>query len=109
MDNGDNERAVTNSLKEIVKYTSKRKGAARVSKHRSSAIRIAPKSSESSREDSSSSPRPGLRHSDASAPVDDVSAQKPGADVGEGDSVVSVTVSVDRVSDTKAGNHFSRV
>lgn len=44
MDNGERERAITNSLKEIVKHTSKRRFTTKVPGRPDSAIRIAPKS-----------------------------------------------------------------
>jgi C6 transcription factor Pro1 len=57
MNNGEKKRAVANSLKEIVKHTSRRKATVQHSKHRDPIIRIAPKSSNHSVESSSSGPR----------------------------------------------------
>lgn len=45
MDGGEQEKAVSNSLKEIVKHTSRRKPVSRVSNQEHPAIEIAPKSS----------------------------------------------------------------
>jgi C6 transcription factor Pro1 len=53
MNNGEKERAVANSLKEIVKHTSRRKATIQFSKQRDPIIRIAPKSSNGSVENSS--------------------------------------------------------
>lgn len=53
MDNGEKEKEVANSLKDIVKYTSRRKAATQSSKHNAT-ITIAPKSSNDSLERSSS-------------------------------------------------------
>jgi hypothetical protein len=61
MDSGENEKAVANSLKEIVKHTSRYKAAARISKTRDSVIKIAPKSSTEAQE-RSPCPRPGNQH-----------------------------------------------
>jgi len=62
MDNGEEERAVVDSLKQIVKHTSRRKATDKVPKQRDPIIRIAPKSASASVEDSSSGtgPRPQL-------------------------------------------------
>jgi hypothetical protein len=57
MNNGEKKRAVANSLKEIVKHTSRRKATAQHSKHRDPIIRIAPKASNHSVESFSSNPR----------------------------------------------------
>ena len=56
MNNGEKKSAVANSLKEIVKHTSRRKATAQHSKHRDPIIRIAPKASNNSVESSSSDP-----------------------------------------------------
>jgi C6 transcription factor Pro1 len=45
MDNGEKERAMTNSLKQIVKHTSRRKATTQLSKQRDPVVTIAPKSS----------------------------------------------------------------
>ncbi|KAH8892883.1 hypothetical protein GQ53DRAFT_822391 [Thozetella sp. PMI_491] len=64
MDGGDNERAVLNSLKEIVKRTSRQKIGSQLPNNRDKAVRIAPKRSETYSEDSSSVPE--LKLGDAS-------------------------------------------
>ena len=55
MDNGEKEKAVINTLKQTVKYTWRRKGTTQLLKQQDQTIRIAPKSSDSSMEISSSS------------------------------------------------------
>jgi len=54
MDNGEEERAVLDSFKQIVKHTSRRKATNKLSKQRDPIIRIAPKSASASVESSSS-------------------------------------------------------
>ncbi|KAH8589386.1 fungal-specific transcription factor domain-containing protein [Bisporella sp. PMI_857] len=55
MNNKEKEKAVVNSLKEIVKHTSRRKAATQYSKQRDPIIKIAPKSSSVSADNSSTS------------------------------------------------------
>lgn len=53
MDNGDQERAVVKSLREIIKHRSRRKIASQLSKPHGSVIKIAPKSAKASAKTSS--------------------------------------------------------
>jgi C6 transcription factor Pro1 len=87
MNNGVKEREVTNSLKEIVKHTSRRKGAAYMPKQPHVAIKIAPKSSNGSWEDSSAQGSE-MQDSDTSPLIDKVSPQFEHSQSG---SAVSVT------------------
>ena len=89
MDNGDEERAVVESLKQIVKHTSRRKATNIPSKQRHSIIRIAPKSASASVQNSSSGTvsSPQL---DVSPPSVDGSAQENGVSKLQDGSVVSV-------------------
>jgi C6 transcription factor Pro1 len=62
MDNGEKERVIVNSLKDIVKHTSRRRATAQVSTQRDPVIRIAPKSSNGPVEISSSHPDSRSHH-----------------------------------------------
>jgi C6 transcription factor Pro1 len=75
MNNAEQERAVADSLKEIVKDTWRRKATARFPKQRDSTIRIAPKSSNVSVQDSCSNPEPSRPHG-AALPSDHGSSQE---------------------------------
>jgi len=56
MDSSERERAVANSIKEIVKHTSRRKATAQNPRQRDHVVRIAPTRSNVSEETSSSGP-----------------------------------------------------
>jgi hypothetical protein len=62
MNDGEKERAVASSLKEIVKHTSRRKGTTKFPKLRDSIIPIAPKSSNGSMKNASSGPESNSQH-----------------------------------------------
>ena len=56
MDGGEKERAVANGIKEIVKHTSRRKVMTQVGKQKGPIIKLAPKPSSTSVDDSSTNP-----------------------------------------------------
>ena len=91
MDNGEEERAVVDSLKQIVKHTSRRKATNKPLKQRDPIIRIAPKSASASVENSSSgtgsNPQLGV-----SPPSDHGSSQENGVFMLQDGSVVSVSI-----------------
>ena len=89
MNDGEKERAVTNSLKEIVKHTSRRKAATNVSKQRDPIIRIAPKSSNGSVEDSASGFASSHQY-DITPPSDHGSSQEDGVYMLQDGSAVSM-------------------
>jgi C6 transcription factor Pro1 len=91
MNNGENERAVANSLKEIVKHTSRRKTTTQLSKQRVTNVRLAPKSSDGSIENSSSSP--GSSRQLGITPLSDHgSSQGKGVDISKDESAVSLLI-----------------
>jgi hypothetical protein len=64
MDNGEKERTIAISIKEIVKHTSRRKAGTRFPMHRDQIVKIAPKHLAISVEDVSSGPGSSRQHSD---------------------------------------------
>ena len=62
MNNSDEERAVANSLKEIVKHTSRRKGTGLSSGLKTRVVRIAPKSRSGAEDIASASSVPRIEH-----------------------------------------------
>ena len=91
MDNGENERAVANSLKEIVRHTSRRKATTQFSTQRDPVIRIAPKSSNGSVENSSSGPWSSRQHG-VTPPLDHGSSQEDGVNMLQDGSAVSMLI-----------------
>jgi hypothetical protein len=87
MNDSEKERAVANSLKEIVKHTSRRKGTTKLTKKRDSIIRIAPKSTNGSVENSFSCPRSNSQH-EVTPPSDQ--SQEYGVKVQQNGSSVSM-------------------
>jgi C6 transcription factor Pro1 len=75
MNDGEKERAVANSLIEIVKHTPRRKSKTQFPKQRNPIIRIAPKSSNGPVENSSSGPRSSRQHG-VTTPLDHGSSQE---------------------------------
>ncbi len=92
MDNGEGERAVVDSLKQIVKHTSRRKAADKASKQRDPTIRIAPKSASASVENSSSSGTGSRAQLGVSPPSDHESSQENEVPMLQDESVVSVSI-----------------
>lgn len=92
MDNGEGERAVVDSLKQIVKHTSRRKAADKASKQRDPTIRIAPKSASASVENSSSSGTGSRAQLGISPPSDHESSQENEVPMLQDESVVSVSI-----------------
>lgn len=90
MDNDQEERAVLDSLKQIVKHTSRRKATNKPSKQRDPIIRIAPKPVCASVKNSSSGPgsSPELG---VSPPSDHASLQENGDSTLQDGSVVSIS------------------
>lgn len=62
MDGGPKEKEIVKDLKETVKQTWRQKGSAKFPRHRSSAVRLAPKITKDSKEVSLSSSPPDLEH-----------------------------------------------
>ena len=91
MDNGEKERAVANSLKEIVKHTSRHKATTRLSKQRDPVTRIAPKPSSVSVENSVSGPESRGQRS-VPPPLDHGSSQEDAINMLQGGSVVSTLI-----------------
>ncbi len=91
MNRGEKERAVANSLKEIVKHTSRRKATTQFSKQRDPIVRIEPKSSNGPVENSSSGPGSGLQH--ALTPASDQGlSQQDGVNVLQDGSTVRMLI-----------------
>jgi hypothetical protein len=91
MNNGEKERAVANSLKEIVKHTSRRKATTLFSKQRDPIIRIAPKSSNGFLENSSSGPGSSRQHG-VNPPLDYGSSQEDGVNMLQDGPAVSMLI-----------------
>lgn len=91
MNNGEKERAVANSLKEIVKHTSRRKATTQFSKQRDPIIRIAPKLSNGSVENSTSSPGSSRQHG-VTPPLNHESSQEDGVNMLQDESTVSMLI-----------------
>ena len=89
MDSGEKERAVANSLKEIVKHTSRRKATTQLPKQRGSIIRIARKSSNGSITNSSSGSGSSRPHG-LTLPLDNGSPQEDALGVLQDGSAVSI-------------------
>jgi hypothetical protein len=88
MDNGEKEREVVNSFKEIVKHTSKRKSTTQLSKQRDPIIRIAPKALDDSMENSSCGLESNVTHGDT-PPIDRQLSQEDGVEGLQNRSAVS--------------------
>ena len=91
MDNGEKERAVVNSLKEIVRHTSRRKATTQFSTQRDPVIRIAPKPSNGSMEYSSSDPGSSRQHV-ITPLLDHGSSQEDGVNMLQDESAVSMLI-----------------
>ena len=91
MDNGEEERAVVDSLKQIVKHTSRRKTANKSLKQREAVVTLAPKAANLSAEDSSSGTGSSPQFDD-SPPSDYGSLQENGVSILQGGSLVSVSI-----------------
>ncbi len=91
MDNGERERAVANSLKEIVKHTSRRKATTQFSKQRDPVARIAPKYSNGSVENSYSGPESNHQHG-VTPPLDHGPSKEDGANMLQDGSAVSMLI-----------------
>lgn len=91
MDNGEEERAVVDSLKQIVKHTSRRKATNKQSKQRDPIVRIASKVANASVEDSSSGTGSTPQLS-VSAPSDHGSSHENEVSIPQDGSIVSVSI-----------------
>jgi hypothetical protein len=92
MNNVEKGKAVANSLKEIVKHTSRRKAITQFAKPRDTVIRLAPKPSNSSM-GSSTSGQDSSHQNDVAPPSDPGLSQKDGDNVPQDGSAVSISTS----------------
>ena len=92
MNNVEKGKAVANSLKEIVKHTSRRKAITQFAKPRDTVIRLAPKPSNSSM-GSSTSGQDSSHQNDVAPPSDPGLSQKDGDNVPQDGSAVSISSS----------------